>query len=130
MNQFVEERRARRHGPAIQGGIQHRVQCPKRYNNKDLTFALDGVLADDTTIFTSPETAVEDEQHIQQVFARWGEDINTDKTERMPLGITLEEESQLSGIPAHQLQTQARFLGAWISSDASQRADTDKRLRE
>ena len=134
LQQFISERRTQQGGAPLRGGLQwgkpfNKVTRPKSARESDLQVHLDEVLfADDTTIFTTVENHRADEAHLRQVLATWGEDLHADKTERIPLGITPAEAEQHHNIPAHTLQTEAKFLGAWIRHDASQRTDTDKRL--
>ena len=134
MQQFENERQDRRGQAPIRGGLQvgarmDRVKCPRKVGQQDITVELDNVLfADDTTIFTTVEQHREDEQHLGRVLEAWGEDLHPDKTERLPMGMSLEEAAQLAGVPPQSLQASARFLGAWITHDASQRVDTEKRI--
>ena len=135
LKQFTEERQAKRGAAALRGGVQwnkpfSKVYRPKSAQADNLEVHLDDVLfADDTTVFTTLEHFEEDEQHLRQVMAGWGEDLHADKTERIPLGMTLEEAMRISQVPAQNFQKQAKFLGAWITNDASQRIDTEKRLQ-
>ncbi|CAL1173923.1 unnamed protein product [Cladocopium goreaui] len=106
------------------------VTRPKSARENHLEVHLDDVLfADDTTVFTTLGHFREDEEHLRQVMATWGEDLHADKTERLPLGISPAEAARISNTPEQSFQRQAKFLGAWITTDASQRIDTEKRLQ-
>ena len=135
MRQFVQERQNKRGTAALRGGFDFTARFdkprrPRQITEERLTIALDDILfADDTSIFTTVEQCQEDENHLQQVLGTWGEDIHPDKTERLPLGMSVADAAQLARIHPDKLQSQARFLGAWITHDASQAADTDKRLQ-
>ena len=49
------------------------------------------LFADDTTIFTTVEHHAEDERHLQRVLGVWREELHLSKTERVPLGIAVQE---------------------------------------
>lgn len=132
---FTEERRATRGSPALVGGCQTnkpftKVKAPRREPAAENAFQLDNVLfADDTTVFTTAQHCFEDEHQLQTVLSQWGEDLHPQKTERLPLGKSAASVSDSLGASRDKFQDHARFLGAWLTSDASQRKDTDERLR-
>ena len=108
----------------------NKVKRPVSAREADLTVHLNDVLfADDTTIFTTVEHHQADEQNLRTVLSTWGEDLNVDKTERIPLGMPLQEASNLAQVPIDTLQAEAKFLGAWITNTASQEKDTTSRIQ-
>lgn len=132
LKQFTAERHSKRGAAPLRGGLQwnkpfSKVTRPKSARENHLEVHLDDVLfADDTTVYTTLEHFREDEEHLRQVMATWGEDLHADKTERLPLGISPAEAARISNRPEQSFQRQAKFLGAWITTDASQRIDTEK----
>lgn len=135
LKQFTTERHSKRGAAPLRGGLQwnkpfSKVTRPKSARENHLEVHLDDVLfADYTTVFTTLGHFREDEEHLRQVMATWGEDLHADKTERLPLGISPAEAARISNTPEQSFQRQAKFLGAWITTDASQRIDTEKRLQ-
>ena len=135
MQQFAKERRRQQGTAALRGGVNYntrfdKVRRPRNVTEENINFELDDVLfADDTTIFTTVEQHLTDEQHLRQVLGIWGEDLHAGKTERLPLGLSLEEAARQAGVDPETLKDEARFLGAWITSEASQSVDTEKRLQ-
>ena len=135
LQQFAKERRRQQGTAALRGGVNYntrfdKVRRPRNVTDENINFELDDVLfADDTTIFTTVEQHLTDEQHLRQVLGLWGEDLHAGKTERLPLGLSLEEAARQAGVDPETLKDEARFLGAWITNEASQSVDTEKRLQ-
>ena len=116
LQQFTTERHHKRGMATLRGGLQgnkpfNKVRRPKSAQAAALDVHLDDVLfADDTTVFTTLEQFEEDEAHLRQVMAIWGEDLHADKTERLPLGMTPAEAARISNTPEQSFQKQAKFL--------------------
>jgi hypothetical protein len=92
-----------------------------------LTFQLLELLfADDTSVFQKLTKFRDTEATLQQVLARWGEDLHSGKTERLPLGVTPETAARHTG---EVWQDAVRFLGAWLANDSSCSRDSKERLK-
>ena len=71
----------------------------------------------------------QDEAHLQGVLGKWGEELHPGKTERVPLGLSVQDAAHLARVDPQTLNTEAKLLGAWITHDASQSVDTAKRTQ-